>query len=181
MNGEDSESHFRDSERAEKDRSTTAADTDNDCSISVLAARAAEYAAGARSMPAKKTRATKNAKTRRLEALVAALTREFKMQSDDATAIAEIVAERFAEDDEVNDDNLDAEIRSIFYTLESKKLLSFRREEYQWENGEHRRAFYWKLREEALMEEALPAPPEMNNSVYDTLPVEAWKRPVRAS
>lgn len=180
MNGEDTDHHFEDTEGEGKDCSRTAPDADNECSISVLAARAAEIAVG-QPMPAKKPPRAKSAKTRRLEALVAALTREFKMQADDAVAIAEIVAERFAEDEEVNDDNLDAEIRSIFYTLESKKLLSFRREEYQWENGEHRRAFYWKLREETLMEDEAPAPPEMNNSVYDTLPVEAWKRPVRAS
>lgn len=181
MNGEENHYNHKASGAETDEQAEPRPPSDNECSISVLAARAAEYTGGAKAMPAKKARTGKSAKTKRLNALVGALEREFRMQADDAKAIAEIVSERFAEDEEVNDDNLDAEIRSIFYTLESKKLLSFRREEYQWENGEHRRAFYWKLRDEALFEHEAPAMPQMNDSVYDSLPVDAWKRPVRAS
>lgn len=112
----------------------------------------------------------------RTAALMDALKQRFGMEDEDATAIAEVVREQFGEDDEVNDDNLDPEVRSIFYTLEAKKLLSFRREEYSIDTGERRRAFYWRVREDELAKIKTLAADIAEESVYDTLPKNAWSR-----
>ena len=108
------------------------------------------------------------------EALTGALERAFAMEREDAAEIADVVLQRFTEHDEVDDETLDAEVRSVFYTLEAKRLVSFRRTEYTREDGNHRRAFYWRLRVEALT----PAVPEAGGyediDVYATLPASAW-------
>lgn len=109
------------------------------------------------------------------DALVGALERAFAMANNDATEIADVVLERFTHADEVDDETLDAEVRSVFYTLETKRLLSFRRTEYTREDGDHRRAFYWRLRTEAL----LPPLPEAGGydeaDIYASLPASAWR------
>lgn len=111
-------------------------------------------------------------------ALMHALKEKFGMADEDAEAIASVVAEQFGAMKEVNDDNLDPEVRSIFYTLEAKKLLSFRREEYTWENGERRRGFYWRVRDEELarIAEAADATVTGDEDVYATLPRDVWSR-----
>ena len=109
------------------------------------------------------------------EALTSALERTFEMEREDATEIATVVLERFSDRDEVDDETLDAEVRSVFYTLEAKRLLSFRRTEYAGEAGDHRRAFFWRLRTEAL---ATPVPVNAGYEdvdVYATLPATAWR------
>jgi len=112
----------------------------------------------------------------RTSALTDALKQRFGMEDEDATAIAEVVREQFGEDEEVNDDNLDPEVRSIFYTLEAKKLLSFRREEYSIDTGERRRAFFWRVREEELQKIRQLSDELSEENVYDTLPKNAWSR-----
>ena len=125
------------------------------------------------------TSKTKRTQTRkRAQSLASALEREFDMTVDDASEVARIVETTFGKKSEVNDDDLDSETRSIFYTLESKRLLSFRREEYEKETGEKRRAFYWRVKSEEL--ERLTEKPEgmgaMDGDVYDNLPAQAWRR-----
>src|ERR1043166_6356337 len=83
--------------------------------------------------------------------LVEALRERFSMDPEGAGSIAEGGAEQFAGGEEVSDDNLDPEVRSIFYTLEAKKLLSFRRTEYTIDTGERRRAFFWRVRDDELL------------------------------
>lgn len=109
------------------------------------------------------------------DALVGALERAFEMASDDATEIADVVLERFSNAEEVDDETLDAEVRSVFYTLEAKRLLSFRRAEYTREDGDRRRAFYWRLRAEALMPPVLEAGGYEEVDVYASLPASAWR------
>lgn len=109
------------------------------------------------------------------EALTGALERAFAMQRDDAVEIADVVLERFTEVEEVDDGTLDAEVRSVFYTLEGKRLLSFRRAEYTTEEGDHRRAFYWRLRAEALQPPVLEAGRYEDVDVYANLPASAWQ------
>lgn len=104
-----------------------------------------------------------------------ALARAFEMEPDDARELADVVLERFSNKDEVDDETLDAEVRSVFYTLEAKRMLSFRRVEYTREDGDRRRAFFWKLREEALEERAEPAHEAEDVDVYATLPATAWR------
>lgn len=109
------------------------------------------------------------------EALTDALERTFAMERPDAAEIAGVVLERFTDREEVDDETLDAEVRSVFYTLEAKRLLSFRRTEYTREDGDHRRAFYWRLRTEEL---ARPVPVHASQEdvdVYATLPATAWR------
>lgn len=112
----------------------------------------------------------------RTNALVLALIERFDMDEEDAHAIAEVVSEKFGGEEEVNDDTLDPEVRSIFYTLEAKKLVSFRREEYSIETGERRRAFFWRLRDEELAQIHGLKEDASEESIYDALPKSAWSR-----
>lgn len=111
------------------------------------------------------------------DALTAALQRTFEMAREDAREIADAVLERFQGVDEVDDETLDAELRSVFYTLEGKRMLSFRRVEYTREDGDKRRAFFWKLRLDAL---AAPreVPVLTEDDVYASLPADAWRHGV---
>ena len=106
-------------------------------------------------------------------ALRDALQRAFEMAPEDADEIATAVLDRFQEGDEVADETLDADLRSVFYTLEAKRMLSFRRVEYTREDGDKRRAFYWKLRTESLAREVPVEAAEPD--VYASLPATAWR------
>ena len=109
------------------------------------------------------------------DALTGALESAFGMELDDAREIADVVLQRFSDVDEVDDETLDAEVRSVFYTLEAKRLLSFRRAEYTREDGDHRRAFYWRLRVEALTTAVPVAGGYDEADVYASLPAAAWR------
>lgn len=104
-----------------------------------------------------------------------ALKERFDMSQEDADEIASVVADQFGVEAEVNDENLDSTVRSIFYTLEAKKILSFRREEYTWETGERRRGFWWRLRIDDLERDAQPVR-SVEVDVYAELPRDAWAR-----
>lgn len=106
--------------------------------------------------------------------LQGALERAFDMAPDDAREIADVVIDTFAERDEVDDETIDAELRSVFYTLEAKRMLSFRRVEVTRETGDKRRAFYWRLRRESLTGATqIPVHTE-EIDVYSSLPASAW-------
>lgn len=109
-------------------------------------------------------------------ALVTALRERFDMASDDATEIADTIAEVFAGNEEVIDETIDPSIRSIFYTLEAKKILTFRRFEYNLETGERRRGFAWRIREAALSPVGTSIPIEAEEDVYANLPRDVWAR-----
>lgn len=112
--------------------------------------------------------------------LVGALRRAFNMMMDDAEATAGVVASVFRGDDEVNDEDLDKEVRALFYTLEKEELLGIRRTEYKFE-GQTRRAYFWRLKKlpenepdlglGGLSREDLEA-----IKVYRALPQEMWNR-----
>ena len=109
------------------------------------------------------------------DALATALQERFGMSGEDASEVATVVVSQFGEQAEVNDETLDPTVRSIFYTLEAKKLLSFRREEYTWENGEKRRGFWWRLRDEELAPKSVEVPVQSaEEDVYASLPKDAW-------
>lgn len=109
-------------------------------------------------------------------ALAEALRERFDMSADDAVAIADTLAEVFGGELEVNDETLDPSIRSIFYTLEAKKILTFRRFEYTIETGERRRGFAWRIRHEALLPTPTQIPVETEEDVYANLPRDVWAR-----
>src|SRR5438874_13066086 len=81
----------------------------------------------------------------RRDALARALRESFGMSEDDALETATVVAQQFGEQDVVNDETLEPAVGSIFYTLEAKKILSVRREEHAWVNGEKLRGIWWRL------------------------------------
>jgi predicted ATPase len=108
--------------------------------------------------------------------LAVALEKAFNMAPDDAVAVAEVVAERFAAAAEVNDETIDAEVRSLFYTLEARRLLSFRREEYDNADGQKRRAFWWRIRTDVLEQILAPEDLPENEDVYASLPADVWRR-----
>ena len=117
----------------------------------------------------------------RHEALSTALKRLFDMDEEDAREVTTAVVGAFDGRDEVPDDRLEPDLRSIFYTLEAKKLLAFRREDYSTETGDRRRAFYWRFRPDGLrsvmgLPDAVREP-----DVYAALPASAWSRAARAS
>lgn len=105
----------------------------------------------------------------------AALQRTFDMQPEDARELGEVVLAQFESQAEVPDETLDSELRSVFYTLESKRLLSFRRVEYTREEGDRRRAFYWRLRPEEVETVTRKVPVEAGDDVYAQLPADAWR------
>lgn len=76
--------------------------------------------------------------------LAAALRRAFNMVREDAEATATVVVGAFHGEDEVNDEDLDKDLRSLFYQLEKEQLLRVRRTEYKFE-GQVRRAYFWSL------------------------------------
>lgn len=108
------------------------------------------------------------------DTLRGALERTFEMEPEDAREIADVVADVFAEGDEVDDETLDSDLRSVFYTLEAKRMLSFRREEITRETGEKRRAFFWRLRPEAFHATRVTTIPVEEKDVYADLPASAW-------
>lgn len=112
--------------------------------------------------------------TVRRDALSRALSERFGMSQEDAQETATVVAQCFGDQLEVNDETLEPTVRSIFYTLEAKKILSFRREEYVWENGEKRRGFWWKIRDDAIAPVHTIPVLDAEEDVYASLPKNAW-------
>jgi hypothetical protein len=103
------------------------------------------------------------------------------MKPDEAAEVADAVLDRFADVVEVDDETLDADLRSVFYTLEAKRMLSFRRVEYTREDGDRRRAFYWKLRLDALDEMRRGREIPVESDVYADLPADAWAHHAHAA
>ena len=108
------------------------------------------------------------------DALAHALRESFGMSDEDAVETATTVAQQFGENAEVNDETLEPTVRSIFYTLEAKKILSFRREEYSIESGERRRGFWWRLRDEELQRMTNVPVEAGDEDVYAALPKSVW-------
>jgi hypothetical protein len=109
-----------------------------------------------------------------------ALKSAFNMMREDAEATAKVVAATFREDDEVNDEDLDKEVRALFYSLEKENLLGVRRTEYKFE-GQTRRAYFWRLNQ--IREDELEKPQGGLSRediealrVYRALPTEMWNR-----
>jgi hypothetical protein len=103
------------------------------------------------------------------------------MIKEDAEATAHVVETAFRGEEEVNDEDLDREIRSLFYTLEREQLLGIRRTEYKFE-GQTRRAYFWRLKDiEQLIKgedgEAGLSPEDREAlKIYRAMPSEMWAR-----
>jgi hypothetical protein len=112
--------------------------------------------------------------------LVVALRRAFNMVKEDAEATAGVVSSVFRDDDEVNDEDLDKEMRALFYTLEKEELLGIRRTEYKFE-GQTRRAYFWRFKKLPELEQdggmsGLSREDAEAIKVYRALPQEMWNR-----
>lgn len=113
--------------------------------------------------------------------LVRALQRAFHMLAEDAKQLAETVEGVFQGEEEVNDEDLDKDIRSLFYSLEREKLMTIRRTEYKFE-GQVRRAYFWQFADldKMLHEAAQPTKQELEliemSRLYRQLPQGLWSR-----
>lgn len=104
-----------------------------------------------------------------------ALVERLGMKPDETTEIVEAVADAFGGADEIYDGNLDPTIRSVFYTLESKRILTFRKEITTGVHGEELRTFFWRVRWDELSNgNAVSANPPLEADVYSRLPSTAW-------
>lgn len=114
-----------------------------------------------------------------VHALKDALVATLEMASTDAREVAGLVIAAFGGREELDDEELSPDLRSMFYTLEGQRLLSFRREEYRNEDGHIRRAFYWHIRWEDVVrvsQDPGGSHQAEGDSVYDELPRGAWSR-----
>lgn len=111
-----------------------------------------------------------------------ALKREMGMDDQDARQIAGVVLAAFDGQEELDDREIESDLRSVFYELEEHKLLAFRRETYRNDEGHKRRAFFWTICwDEVQPDEPGPGANEgADDNVYDDLPSDAWQRAVRA-
>lgn len=113
------------------------------------------------------------------QALMAqALVRDLDMREADAAQVADLVLNAFDGEEELDDENLSTDLRSMFYTLEEEKLLDFRREETTNDEGHVRRYFHWTIRWDEVAPEADEDEDsgDAEGSVYDELPSNAWER-----
>lgn len=118
----------------------------------------------------------------RAERLCVSVKTRFGMPWDDAVQVAKVLDDLFNGRKEVDDEELSKDLRAMFYDLQSKDLLTTRREEFQSPEGKTLRAFYWKINEEALDEtqdDTAKSHAERaveTDHVYEELPDEAWAR-----
>jgi hypothetical protein len=99
----------------------------------------------------------------------------FEMEPRDAKLVTGLVIEHFGSKDEVLDDEIPNDVRSVFYTLESKRILTFRRIEYEGEDGATLRGFYWQFHSDWEPPRDGDAEGE-DGDVYDQLPEDCWNR-----
>jgi hypothetical protein len=115
------------------------------------------------------------------DAFLRAVEHAFSMEAEDARQVTRVIEDCFIGEDEVNDEDLDKETRSLFYALEAEGLLTFRRTEYKFE-GAVRRAFFWRLTEDVLTGALFETPDENlvpmahEAHVYESLSDDMWAR-----
>lgn len=102
------------------------------------------------------------------------------MDRDDAKMICGLVIDHFGDKDEVLDEQLPNQVRSVFYTLEKKRILTFRRIEYQNEEGQTLRGFFWRFHEDWQPPEDALTDGDDGDNVYDELPEDCWDRSAAA-
>ncbi len=100
-----------------------------------------------------------------------------RMMRDDALAVAHVVEEAFRGEDELNDEFLDSELRSMFYQLQDEGVMDIRRTEYKLD-GRDRRAYFWRLREDEVvpMRGHGVLPRDHTSRIYHRLEDQAWAR-----
>jgi len=104
-----------------------------------------------------------------------------EMEEDEAYLLALHVLNFFGYSDRIIDNILEPEDRDAFYMLEDAGILTTEREETTLYDGREWRIHYWlfrKKRIEALIENIniKELEVEVEDTVYDELPDDIWKR-----
>lgn len=107
--------------------------------------------------------------------LASALRNKMRMLREDAAAVARVVEDAFRGADAVEDDDLDAEMRQLFYDLQDAEVLAVQRREYTCE-GRVMRGYTWHVNEAPRLEQPSPMArrPVAGNDVYAELPANVW-------
>lgn len=107
--------------------------------------------------------------------LVRLLGDRMRMLREDAVAVAHVVEEAFRGQPEVSDEALDKDVRQVFYDLQNEKILDIRRDESR-EDGQARRHYYWRVRDEEMPTLPEPMRPDPTERLYEKLSDSAWER-----
>jgi len=105
--------------------------------------------------------------------LAQALKNRFRMEKEDATALAKTVEKIFNGEKEIDDMSIDKYARSLLYELQREKLLKTRREEFK-EEGKIIRKFYWSFNNDLIKQAAYEKLKENPYKIYKKIPKNAW-------
>ena len=106
--------------------------------------------------------------------LVLALMNKFGMLREDAKELTKIIEKTFKGKKELLDEEINKEIRALFYELQREKILKVKREEYK-EKGRILRRYYWLLDEKGIKEGAKAVKEENDESeVYKRISKTSW-------
>jgi hypothetical protein len=108
--------------------------------------------------------------------LLRLLSERMRMVKEDALAVSKVVEEAFQGAAEVDDENLDKDLRQVFYDLQDERILDVRRIEVR-EDGQARRHYLWRVRDEAAAA-AAPESPGLDPAarLYLRLGERHWER-----
>ncbi len=108
--------------------------------------------------------------------LLRVLSDKMRMLRDDAAAVSKVVEDAFAGRSELDDEDLNKDLRQVFYDLQDVKILDVRRVELR-EEGQARRHYMWSIRDnDAIPAPAAPAEPDPAQRIYARLGDQAWER-----
>lgn len=112
-----------------------------------------------------------------MRGLARLLRERMQMLREDALAVAQVVDEAFQGRSAVEDDDLDAELRQLFYDLQDAKVLQVQRREYE-ADGRLLRGYQWSVMEGRAETQAAPLRREADpdEDLYRSLGDDAWKR-----
>ena len=103
------------------------------------------------------------------QALQSAVMDRLGMSQDDAKELVKTISKLFQGAEEIADETLEPQTRSIFYDLEAIRVLGHRREVGK---EIHKRFFFWHIRWDNLQVKAKK--PAGEDDVYAKLPASAW-------
>ena len=99
---------------------------------------------------------------------------------EEAYDIARHVLNFFGYSDRIIDNVLEPEDRDMFYMLEDATILTTEREETTLYDGREWRINYWLFRKDKIRQlmddEGKNGNKEQEETVYDEIPIDAWKR-----
>ena len=107
--------------------------------------------------------------------LVLALMNKFGMLREDAKELTRIIEKAFKGKKELPDEEINKEIRALFYELQREKILKVKREEYK-KKGRMLRRYYWLLDEKAIKEgaRAIKEKEDETEIVYKRISKNSW-------